>query len=605
VDWTALLVACIVLLGEGPASSNSLDLVSEQATANAVLSDGLPDASGQWRTKVQQIFNSETRRIERRRYEYFDPDPSRHLDVVWYPQDEGKAKSGRITGTGRMVWRRHDSLVWDPAGVVGVYKGEMRAGKADGKGDYVTADGLTYEGDWRDGRASGMGHLKLASGAEYSGRFRDGKAEGQGREFEVTGEVFEGDFHVGRRHGKGKTKLPSGFVYESSWTNGVENQWSQRIRLAQAGNANGLGGDTDLRMAVNVLQKPALPDGVEVQDVVTYGSSSNGSRIVVQPVDKQLLEVWKGNGEIQTQIGGSSIRNGFFGVDRRYIDALPPTFVLGLENHSAQPITIAGLRLEVAESNTDNEPAVQLAYPAGIACMTSYTVDYNLENFGESAAMGAQMRMRFSAPGGPQAPEFTKPIGNLAGRKHIDLEQDLAQFNVNVMRLKKIQDDGINCPSGSLDACLSSIRTNPLFGSLGRQLGLDGLQITLPASGFLDYTWVDNKGGSHSRSSPFQVKLGLGKFKQAAECGEGAAPAPTAVKAAVQLQLDSVNYSLDLNFQRTIGAGQVARFSLPLAAPKSSEHDFRIVALLSDGRTVSSLPISLLYFRPKVLPKIN
>jgi hypothetical protein len=597
-----LAVALWVLsFGPAPAAAESLDLVTEHAVGDIVLSDGLPDNAGQWRTRVQHIFNAMTKRIERRRYEYFDPDPSRHLDVVWYPQHDRTDRPGKISGVGRMVWRRQDGSAWDPAAVVGVFKGEMRAGKADGSGEYVTSDGLVYDGQWKDGRANGSGHLKLPNGQEYSGWFRDGRADGKGREFEITGEVFEGSFRAGLRHGAGNTRLPSGFTYESSWTRGTENPGSRRIRLAQIGNAGNLGGGADIRMEVTVLQRPALPEGVQIDDVVAYGSSNDGSQITVRPADGQLMDVWKGNGQLQTPIGGSTIRNGFFGIDRRYIDAVPPTFLLGFENRSSQPITIASLRLEVSESSTDNEPAIQLAYPTGIACMGSFTVDYNLENFGESPAIGAQMRMRFSAPGGPAAPQFVKPVGNLAGRQHIDLEQELAQFGVDVAQLKQIQNDGILCPSGSLPACLSSTRSNPLFGTLGRQLDLDGLQIIVPASGFLEYHWVDSKGGSHSRSSPFQVKVGLGKFKQEAECGEGSAPAITTVNA-VQLKLDATNYALNLTFQHTIAAGQVARFSLPLAAAKSSVHSFRIVATLSDNRVVSSLPISLLYFRPRMLP---
>ena len=233
--------AWITFAGLAPAPAGPLDLVVEGKVEDAVLSDGLPNETGQWRTKVQQVFNSKTQRIERRVYEYFDPAPSRHLDVIWYPRDESADRPGRISGVGRMVWRRHDSSAWDPAGIVRAFTGEMRNGRYNGTGELVADDGLTYEGQWQDGRANGIGHLKLPSGGEYLGSFRDGNANGRGREFDVTGEVFEGTFRAGLRQGAGKTKLPSGFTYESSWINGVERPRSQRIRLAQTGNPNGLG----------------------------------------------------------------------------------------------------------------------------------------------------------------------------------------------------------------------------------------------------------------------------------------------------------------------------------------------------------------------------
>jgi hypothetical protein len=595
------LAGWITLAALVPASAGNLDLVSQGNADEAVLSDGLLNETGQWQSKVQLVFNSKTQRIERRVYRYFDPAPSRHLDVVWYPQDERADKPGPITGVGRMVWRRLDSSAWDPAGIVNVFNGEMRNGRPNGAGELATDDGLIYEGAWQNGRANGNGRLKLPSGEEYLGSFRNGMADGQGREFDVTGEVFEGAFHAGLRHGRGKTKLPSGFSYDSSWVNGVESPWSRRIRLAQVGGPSGLGGGADVRIGVTVVQRPRLPAGVEVGDVVPYDSSNNGNTITVQPADSQLMSVWKGNGQLQTMSRSSTIRSGFFEVDSRYIDAVPPTFVLSFENHSAQPITIQSLRLQVSESDTDDEPAIQMVYSSDVMCGGSFSVDYSLENFGWSPANGAQMNMSFSAPGGPPAPQITKPIGQLAGRLHIDFEQQLQQFHVNVAQLKRISDEGISCPSGSLPACLARLRSNALFGTLGPQLGLNDMQIIVPAAGTLDYTWTDNKGVSHNRSSPFQVKVGLGKFKLEAECGEGAAPAPPTVNA-VQLRLDATNYTLPFPFQRTIAAGQIVRLTLPVAAAKSSDHAFRIIATLANGQEVASLPIQLLYFRPRLLP---
>jgi hypothetical protein len=183
----------------------------------------------------------------------------------------------------------------------------------------------------------------------------------------------------------------------------------------------------------------------------------------------------------------------------------------------------------------------------------------------------------------------------------INLEQQLRQFNVNVAQLKRISEQGFDCPSGSVRACLATQRSNPLFGALGPQLDVSDLQIVVPATGTLDYVWVDNKGGSHNRSSPFAVKVGLGKFKLAAECGEGAAPAPPTVNA-VQLRLDAASYTFPVTLQRTIAAGQMTRVALPVAAAKSSDHVFRIVAALSSGQEVTSLPIHLVYFRPRPLP---
>jgi len=316
------------------------------------------------------------------------------------------------------------------------------------------------------------------------------------------------------------------------------------------------------------------------------------------------MSVWKGNGDLETSWGSSTIRSGIFAVDNRYIDAVPPTFLLEFQNHSAQMITIQALRLEVSESDTDDEPAIQMMYSDDLKCGSgSFSKGYDLENYGWSPAKGARIRLSFTSTsaGGQATPQITKSIGDLAGRQHIDFERELQQFHVNVSQLKQLSDKGFLCQSGSLGPCLAGIRSNSFFGTLGPLLSVDGLQIVVTGTGFLDYDWSDNKGAVHARSSPFKVNVGLGKFKMEAECGEGAAPEPVRVTA-FQLRLDATNYTVPVQFQHTIAAGQMARFSLAVAAAKSSDHAFRIVATLADGREVASLPIQLLYFRSHMLP---
>jgi len=275
---TIAFAVAIVLAGSVPILAGNLDLITEGQVVETALSDGLSNEIGQWKTKVQLVFDSKSQKIARRRYEYFDPVPSRDLDVVWYPKEESADRPGPITGVGRMVWRQRDRAAWDPAGIVSVFTGKMRNGRADGAGEVVTNDGLVYEGAWQNGRASGSGRLKLPSGEEYLGSFRNGMADGKGREFEITGEVFEGRFRAGLRDGEGKTRLPSGFSYDSSWVRGVETASSRRVRLAQVGSPSGVGGGQDIRMGITVQQTPHLPQGVELNEVVPYSSSNDGTQ---------------------------------------------------------------------------------------------------------------------------------------------------------------------------------------------------------------------------------------------------------------------------------------------------------------------------------------
>ena len=583
------------------ARAGDLDLVTEGAAVETVLSDGLPNETGRWQVKVQQVFDPKSQKVERRVYEYFDPTPGRQLDVVWYPQNPQADKSGRITGVGRLVWRERNRAAWDSAGIVRVFDGAMRDGRPDGSGSQITSDGRVYEGTWQNGRPHGSGRLKLPNGEEYLGGFSNGSAEGKGRKFEITGEVFEGEFHAGLRNGEGKTKLPSGFSYESKWLNGVEAAWSRRIRLAQVGGPSHLGGGDDVRMGVTIQEKPHLPPEVELNEIITYRSSNDG-QIKVQPADAKLMAAWKGNGAMQTFPGRSTIREGIFNFNSDFVDSTPPTFLLEFQNRSATAINVQSLRLDVAESNTDNQPAVQLMDDTDPQCAEAFHARYTLENFGWSPAKASRMRIAFGG-GQPTTPDVTKNIGDVPGRQVVNLEHELDQLHVGTARLKALSKAGFPCPSGKLEACLETLHSNQLFGTLASKLRLDNALIVVPANGLFDYQWRDNKGVDHSRSSPFKVNVALGKFVETAECGEGASPEAPVVKS-IKLKLDAANYSLPVGFEKRIEAGAMARFTLPIDAAKSSDHAFRIVAKLADGREISSLPIQLLYYRPNPPPPL-
>ncbi|WP_172899921.1 MORN repeat-containing protein [Bradyrhizobium erythrophlei] len=593
-------VGVYLLLSFSQVFADGASLLAEGEVVETVLSDAMPNEAGKWVTKVQQIFNSDLQRIERREYEYFDPIPSRQLDVTWYPKVFKLDKAGRITGVGRLVWRERSSLVWDPNGIVGIFDGEMRQGRPNGQGEWISNAGLVYDGAWKDGRPNGYGRLKLPSGEEYTGELANGKAEGKGRVFDVTGEVFEGTFSGGLRHGRGTSYLPSGFSYNSIWARGVEEPLSRRVRLAQLG-SSGLGSE-DFRFGVTVQEKPRLRGTVaDPETFVTYHASV-GKEVKVEPANKDLMAIWKGNGEIQTE-PGDEFRDGLIGFNKKYIDSLPPTFVLEFQNRSSSPIEIRSLKLDVAESRTDLQPAIQMMVSGDYICQgDTFSAMYKLQNFGWSPARGAELHFSFISPDQKSVPQpqVTKPIGDFAGNKEVNLESELAQAHVNVARLKQLAKRGIPCPSGSLNACLENARSNPLFGTLGPKLGLNQSQIVVNAAGSLQYSWVDSQGKEHNRSSPFRVAVGLGKIVEQTECGEGPAIQPVKVDS-TKLDLDKTNYTIPIQFERKIEAKKMARFTLPLDAVKSSEHSFRIIANLSDGREITSLPIRLLYYRPKPL----
>jgi hypothetical protein len=605
-SMTALAIALGALLScpAAPMLAQELVAVSDGKAVDAVLSDGLGQDAGRWRTVVQEVFDPTTRRLDRRAYELFDPAPSRDLDVVWQPFDLKFDRPGRISGKGRLAWRKAGRLAWDRSAIVAAFTGEMRDGKPEGAGELVTDQGLIYEGAWRNGRADGEGRLQLASGEDYKGTFRQGFAQGDGEYVDATGEKFEGRFVAGLRNGRGKTTLPSGFAYTSEWVDGVESPLSRRVRLAQLGGASGAPAE-DIRIGVTVERTPGLPKDVSPDDLVWYRSVGTGDKITVEPADTKLMDAWKGSGELQTQSLGQ-MRTGMFGLDDEYFNFTAPAFRLDFQNRSTAPVEITQLRLDVAESNTDTQPAIQLYDSTDPACGLQFVAPYSLENYGWSAAKNAKFRLSFGEAGkdAPQSLDIAKPVGDLkeAEKLEVTFAPELSAAGANLSALKAQSENGFPCPSKDLKACLQGVRSNPLLGKLGSKIALDGTHIVVPVRGVLEYKWLDSKGGAHDRSSPFKVKVGIGKFPDMAECGEGGSPAP-ARKAPLHLRLDAEYYSLPLSFHSTLVPGQAARYTLQVDARKSSQHLFRVTAVLADGREIKTRPISLLYFRPHPMPR--
>jgi hypothetical protein len=607
--WTGVAAAAIAVVSLGlarPAPAQEISVLPDQKVRDAVLGDGLANEPGRWKSKVVQALIPGTNRLETHEYLVFDFEPARDLDFLWLPANPASDRSGKISGAGRVVWREHGRLAWDAAGVVKSYTGDMSQGRPEGEGELVTREGLTYSGGWRVGRLEGKGTLQLPGGESYVGEFRAGFADGHGDFIDATGERFEGTFRNGRREGRGKTILPSGFSYTSVWTAGKEEPGSQRIRLAQlSGSAAGAGGN-DIRLGVTVQRKPDLPREVNIENVISYGSTPQGQTIRVAPANKDLVNAWKGNGDIQSFDNDSVLHRGIFYFDPKYVQSTIPTFLLNLDNRSSEKIDITALRIDVLESRQDNEPAIHLVDLQGVCAPFSYSTAFMLENYGWSPAKNAKLDYSF---GGVGAPGGSIPLGDVADRRRINFDPELARAGVDVARLRQLSNSsdpnaGFPCPGGDLNQCMSALRRNPLFGTVGSQLTNEDVQIFLNTVGQLQYTWLDDQSQYHNKASPYRIRLHLGHFTISAECGEGAAPEPIAVNP-IRLKLAGNGYSLPVPFHKTVEAGQTARLTVRVDAEKSSDHVFQFVAVLSNGDQVASRPISLLFFRPRVLPALR
>lgn len=97
----------------------------------------------------------------------WNTNPKPNLTVSW----SGPCQNRVAQGHGVLQWFANDR----PADR---YEGDLVAGKFDGQGSYISADGFRYAGGWRDGRANGRGELTTKngdfSGTWIEGCFRDG-----------------------------------------------------------------------------------------------------------------------------------------------------------------------------------------------------------------------------------------------------------------------------------------------------------------------------------------------------------------------------------------------------------------------------------------------
>jgi hypothetical protein len=139
-----------------------------------------------------------------------------------------------------------------------------------------------------------------------------------------------------------------------------------------------------------------------------------------------------------------------------------------------------------------------------------------------------------------------------------------------------------------------------IFGHVTPYVNRDDIYIGVNLAGLLQYKWRDTDGHVINRKSPFRTRVVLGHLETASECGEGGEKEPLNTTKPLTLKLDQTGYRLPIEFQRSIAAGRVARYSLPIRAPKSSRHKYKVVLELADGREINSRPIDLLYFVPNM-----
>ncbi len=123
---------------------------------------------------------------------HWSPAPKPGLSVTW----TGACDGGNAAGTGIEKWSLGGK-------VIETYTGQKQAGKLNGHGTYVWAEGDRYTGGFRNGNFDGRGTYAYAYGDLYVGQYRNDVEDGQGSFLWKSGDQYAGGFVNGERHGTG------------------------------------------------------------------------------------------------------------------------------------------------------------------------------------------------------------------------------------------------------------------------------------------------------------------------------------------------------------------------------------------------------------------
>ena len=83
------------------------------------------------------------------------------------------------------------------------YVGEVRRGKANGRGVALLSSGSRYAGEWVDNQKHGTGEFHWPDGAYYEGEYANDQRSGRGTYHFPHGEVYVGEWEGDVRHGEG------------------------------------------------------------------------------------------------------------------------------------------------------------------------------------------------------------------------------------------------------------------------------------------------------------------------------------------------------------------------------------------------------------------
>ena len=560
--------------------------------------------TGAFRTWVQLVWNPQSRALERLSFTAWDPVPSLGLELQWQPDDPAANRDGPLDGSGTLIFRKPGAPAYDASATVAQYRGSLKAGRAEGLGEFLDQSGFAYAGGWRDGLMEGEGRLTLANGDQYLGAFLAGKRQGKGVLTDASGQIFDGRFAADRPDGQGIFVPSSGEPYYADWTMGAEVPGTRHLlpagivpypRFSTA--------DFDTVEGLRIgLVAERRPHNYELGiDPVSYTSASDGQTLDIFPDDQRLLDLWHGTVPISlTDAEVQAVENytntpSFAGPYERFD---PLSLVFELENSTTETVSMVGGFLNVTDSVRDKEPAVQIRPFPRDPCsgVVEFLPKFFIDNFGWAAADNATLKVTAgSGDGRSEGTVIDVPLGQISESFLADVTAPLRSLGLDADYLSTQR---LRCTDPNDERqCLAELKQSGHFGKLGSFLSLDYTTVTVNVMGTLDYDWTATDGTVHHKSSPFSVVLPVASVANDAECGEGGEIIPVNHDP-FELHLDDKNYKIAIPFAGDVTPGFTARWRIELSAPETSQHDFQLVLVLADGRQIASRPVHLTYFMP-------
>jgi hypothetical protein len=317
-----------------------------------------------------------------------------------------------------------------------------------------------------------------------------------------------------------------------------------------------------------------------------YEAVSADDAIKIMSASKAIVGTWKGN----MSIGYSIIED-----DSQFA---PVFLVADIRNDGPRPSQVTGAYLAVSESATDLQPFLTLS--GFDACdPENYDPKFGFDNFGWGKARNARLVYSFGTKAS-RTMDFVANLGTFDQATVATVEDGLRKSALNISRVKAGK---FKCTSKSqIPACLTQLKGTGVLGNLADYVYAKGRAVFTNVSGKIEYEWVGSDNKTNNRASPFSVDIPLFHFDVGGgpECG---APGPVdRNEKPIELSLDRKNYRIPLNWRGQLGSRQDKRFAFSLAAARSSNHVLTLVVQFADGNIITSLPMDISYFKPRMPP---